>query len=183
MAGTCCSARSLPASFNKHKHGRDPSLHLRPTRPVPAAHRLGAGAADGARRRIARQRVPGGNADQRGHAVLRAEDRGRGGGAGDRRAVDAEHAGGVFATHAAGDSDRRRLTPMFTFSETQLLAWLTPLLWPFIRVLALFSALPIFAQRNVPIRVRVGLALFIALCAQAALPAMPPIKLDSTIAL
>ena len=72
---------------------------------------------------------------------------------------------------------------MFTFSETQLLAWLTPLLWPFIRVLALFSALPIFAQRNVPARVRVGLALFIALCAQAALPAMPIIKLDSTVAL
>lgn len=72
---------------------------------------------------------------------------------------------------------------MFTFNESQVLAWLTPLLWPFIRVLALFSALPVFSQRGVPMRVRVGLALFIALCAQAAVPAMPSIKLDSMPAL
>src|SRR6195952_3653601 len=68
---------------------------------------------------------------------------------------------------------------MLTFTDTQVLAWITPLLWPFLRVLALFSALPVFAQRGVPARVRVALAFLIAVCAQATLPAMPLIALDS----
>src|SRR4051812_15167785 len=72
---------------------------------------------------------------------------------------------------------------MLTFTDTQVLAWITPLLWPFLRVLALFSALPIFAQRGVPARVRVALAFLIALCAQATLPAMPVIPLDSAAAM
>jgi flagellar biosynthetic protein FliR len=68
---------------------------------------------------------------------------------------------------------------MLTFTDTQVLAWITPLLWPFLRVLALFSALPVFAQRGVPARVRVALAFLIAVCAQATLPTMPLIALDS----
>lgn len=71
---------------------------------------------------------------------------------------------------------------MLTFNEAQLLQWLAPLLWPFIRVLALFSTLPVFGQRMVPIRVRVGLAFFIALASQASLPAMPAVALDSPLA-
>ncbi|HKX41382.1 MAG TPA: flagellar biosynthetic protein FliR [Burkholderiaceae bacterium] len=72
---------------------------------------------------------------------------------------------------------------MLTFTDTQILAWITPLLWPFLRVLALFGALPVFAQRSVPMRVRVALAFLIAFCAQASLPAMPVIPLDSANAL
>lgn len=72
---------------------------------------------------------------------------------------------------------------MLTFTDTQVLAWVTPLLWPFLRVLALFGALPIFAQRGVPMRLRVALAFLIALCAQASLPVMPLIPLDSAAAL
>ena len=68
---------------------------------------------------------------------------------------------------------------MLTFTDTQVLAWITPILWPFLRVLALFGTLPIFAQRGVPARVRVALAFLIAFCAQASLPAMPVIALDS----
>ncbi|HWH85112.1 MAG TPA: flagellar biosynthetic protein FliR [Burkholderiaceae bacterium] len=68
---------------------------------------------------------------------------------------------------------------MLTFTDTQVLAWITPLLWPFLRVLALFGSLPVFAQRGVPRRVRVALAFLIAFCAQATLPAMPLIPLDS----
>jgi len=71
---------------------------------------------------------------------------------------------------------------MLTFDEAQVLAWISPLLWPFLRVLALFSALPILGQRPVPARVRVGLAMLIALAAQAVLPAMPVIPLDSPLA-
>jgi len=68
---------------------------------------------------------------------------------------------------------------MLTFTEAQILAWTTPLLWPFLRVLALFGALPLFAQRGVPMRVRVALAFLIAFCAQATLPPMPAVALDS----
>lgn len=71
---------------------------------------------------------------------------------------------------------------MLTFTDTQVLAWITPLLWPFLRVLALFGSLPVFAQRGVPARVRVALAFLIAFCAQATLPAMPLIELDSSAA-
>lgn len=68
---------------------------------------------------------------------------------------------------------------MVQFTEAQLLAWITPLLWPFLRVLALFSALPVIGQRSVPARVRVALAFLIAFCAQAAMPEMPQVPLDS----
>jgi flagellar biosynthetic protein FliR len=68
---------------------------------------------------------------------------------------------------------------VLTFTDAQVLAWITPLLWPFLRVLALFSSLPVFAQRSVPMRLRVALAFLIAFCAQASLPAMPVIALDS----
>jgi flagellar biosynthetic protein FliR len=68
---------------------------------------------------------------------------------------------------------------MLTFTDTQVLAWITPILWPFLRVLAMFGSLPVFSQRGVPVRVRVALAFLVAFCAQATLPEAPPIPLDS----
>jgi flagellar biosynthetic protein FliR len=68
---------------------------------------------------------------------------------------------------------------MLTFTDQQVIAWITPILWPFLRTLALFSSLPVFAQRGVPMRVRIGLAFLVSVCAQASLPAMPAIALDS----
>ena len=72
---------------------------------------------------------------------------------------------------------------MLTFTEAQVLEWITPLLWPFIRVLALFGTVPVLGQRNVPVRVRVALAFLIAFCAQATLPPMPVVPLASAQAL
>lgn len=60
--------------------------------------------------------------------------------------------------------------------------WLTPLLWPFIRTLALFTTIPVLSQRQVPMRIRVSLAFLITVCAQASLPAMPVIQLNSAVA-
>jgi flagellar biosynthesis protein FliR len=68
---------------------------------------------------------------------------------------------------------------VISISEAQLAAWIAPLLWPFLRVLALLSALPVLGQRNVPMRVRIGLAGFVAVAAQASLPVMPVVPLDS----
>ena len=68
---------------------------------------------------------------------------------------------------------------MLTFTEADVLGWVTPILWPFLRVLALFGALPVIGQAGVPMRVRVGLAFLIAFCAQASMPAIPVVALDS----
>jgi flagellar biosynthesis protein FliR len=68
---------------------------------------------------------------------------------------------------------------MLTFTEAQVLEWITPILWPFIRILALFGAMPVIGQRTVPVRLRVALAFLIAVCAQASLPVMPVVPLDS----
>jgi flagellar biosynthesis protein FliR len=68
---------------------------------------------------------------------------------------------------------------MLTFTEADVLGWVTPILWPFLRVLALFGALPVIGQAGVPARVRIGLAFLIAFCAQAAIPPTAPVALDS----
>ncbi len=72
---------------------------------------------------------------------------------------------------------------MITLTEAQVLAWVSPLVWAFLRALALFSALPVLGTRMVPVRVRIGLAAFIASAAQASLPAAPAVALDSPQAL
>jgi flagellar biosynthetic protein FliR len=71
---------------------------------------------------------------------------------------------------------------VISFSEADILAWVTPILWPFLRALALFTALPVLGTRNVPARLRIGLAVFIALAMQPSLPAMQPVALDSPVA-
>jgi flagellar biosynthesis protein FliR len=71
---------------------------------------------------------------------------------------------------------------MLTFTEADVLAWVTPILWPFLRVLTLFSVLPVIAQKSVPVRLRIGLAFLIAVCAQASIAPMAPIALDSAAA-
>jgi flagellar biosynthetic protein FliR len=71
---------------------------------------------------------------------------------------------------------------LVTFTEAQLVAWLSPILWPFVRVLALFTSLPVIGQRMVPMRLRVALAMLIVVAAQASLPDMPAVPLDSPVA-
>src|SRR5690606_22456381 len=72
---------------------------------------------------------------------------------------------------------------MVSFSEVEVLAWVTPWLWPFFRVLGLFTSAPVLSMRVIPRRVRVALAVLIVLCAQPSLPEMPQIPLDSPQAL
>lgn len=72
---------------------------------------------------------------------------------------------------------------MITFSEAQIMGWLSPILWPFLRVLAVFSVAPVFSMRAVPMRVKIGLAFLVALCAQAVLVDQPVISVNSPDAL
>jgi flagellar biosynthetic protein FliR len=72
---------------------------------------------------------------------------------------------------------------MVSFSEAQVMAWIAPWLWPFFRVLGLFTAAPVLSMKVIPRRVRVSLALLIVVCAQPSLPAMPPLPPSSAEAL
>lgn len=73
---------------------------------------------------------------------------------------------------------------MISISEAQLAAWISPVFWPFLRVLALFTAAPVFSSRAFPARSRVAFAFLIAIASQAALPPdMPVIPLNSSAAL
>jgi flagellar biosynthesis protein FliR len=72
---------------------------------------------------------------------------------------------------------------MIGFTEAQIMAWVTPVFWPFLRVLALFSSAPVLSARSISARTRVALAFFIALCAQPGLSAQPVISLNDPMAL
>lgn len=72
---------------------------------------------------------------------------------------------------------------MISFSQDQLVAWMSPLLWPFVRALALFMAAPVLSSRAVPARAKIGLAFLVALGCQASLSGQPVVGLDSPQAL
>ncbi len=72
---------------------------------------------------------------------------------------------------------------MVTFSEAQVMAWISPWLWAFFRVLGLFTAAPVLSMRAIPMRVRLGLSILIVVAAQPSLPEMVYIPLNSPMAL
>ena len=72
---------------------------------------------------------------------------------------------------------------MITLTEAQLYAWISPIFWPFLRILAVFTAAPIFSSRVFPVRARIALSLLIAVASQASLPPMPVIGFSDSDAL
>jgi flagellar biosynthetic protein FliR len=72
---------------------------------------------------------------------------------------------------------------VISITEAQLVAWLSPMIWPFLRVLAVFTAAPIFSSKSIPLRARIALAFFISLASQASLQDQPLISLSSPEAL
>jgi flagellar biosynthetic protein FliR len=54
---------------------------------------------------------------------------------------------------------------VISLTEAQLMAWISPIIWPFLRVLAVFTAAPIFSTKAFPVRARIALAFFIAIAA------------------
>ena len=68
---------------------------------------------------------------------------------------------------------------MISITEAQLAAWVSPIFWPFLRVLAVFTTAPVFSSRAFPVRAKIALAFFVALASQASLPDMPVIGFDS----
>jgi len=72
---------------------------------------------------------------------------------------------------------------MISLSEAQLAAWISPIFWPFIRVLAVFGSAPVFSSKEFPARARVALAFLVALACQASLPDAPIIGFNDPRAL
>ena len=52
------------------------------------------------------------------------------------------------------------------------------MLWPFLRILAVFTSAPVFSSRAFPMRAKIALAFLVALASQASLPPMPVIGFD-----
>lgn len=67
---------------------------------------------------------------------------------------------------------------MISITEAQLVAWISPILWPFLRVLAVFTAAPVFSSRAFPLRARIGLAFLVAYAAQVSMPNQPLVSVD-----
>ncbi|MGI9134411.1 MAG: flagellar biosynthetic protein FliR [Rhodoferax sp.] len=72
---------------------------------------------------------------------------------------------------------------MISVTEAQLAAWISPIFWPFLRVLAVFTAAPVFSSRAFPLRAKIALAFFVALATQASMPDMPVIGFNDAGAL
>ncbi|ANB02799.1 flagellar biosynthetic protein FliR [Ectothiorhodospira sp. BSL-9] len=65
---------------------------------------------------------------------------------------------------------------MFSFTEAELLALVAAFVWPFVRISAMLLAAPIFGAGTVPVRVRIVLALVLALMVAPLLPEPPPVS-------
>jgi flagellar biosynthetic protein FliR len=68
---------------------------------------------------------------------------------------------------------------VITLTEAELVRWLSPMIWPFLRVLAVFTSAPLFSNKAFPIRARIALAFFIAFAAQPSLQGQPVISITS----
>lgn len=65
---------------------------------------------------------------------------------------------------------------MIQITTAQWYAWIVAFLFPFLRVLGLLLAEPVFGNRSVPIAAKVGLALLVTLVLAPVLPAMPAVE-------
>lgn len=71
------------------------------------------------------------------------------------------------------------ITAAMNITGTELTSWLASVIWPFMRIGAMFAAVPIFSARSVPVRIRILLSLFIAWILVPVIPKPPVIDLIS----
>lgn len=68
---------------------------------------------------------------------------------------------------------------MLSFNSVELEALLAAFFWPFMRLLALMLTAPVFAERTLPVRVKIGLAVIFAVLIAPTLPPPPAVPLVS----
>src|SRR4051812_32296345 len=62
---------------------------------------------------------------------------------------------------------------MITLSSAELNTWIAGFLWPLTRILGLIASAPLFGNLAIPVRVKVGLGIMLALVIAPTVPAMP----------
>ena len=68
---------------------------------------------------------------------------------------------------------------MISFTSAQLDAWLATLLFPLARILAMVSSSPVLGNKQVPVRVKVGLSVLLVLIIAPTLGEMPAVAVGS----
>ena len=68
---------------------------------------------------------------------------------------------------------------MISFTSIQLDAWLSALIYPLTRILAMIATSPILGNRQVPARVKIGFSLLLAFIIAPNIEAMPQVALGS----
>jgi flagellar biosynthetic protein FliR len=62
---------------------------------------------------------------------------------------------------------------MITVTSAELNTWIAMLLWPLARILGLLAIAPLFGNISIPARVKIGLAIMLALAIAPTVPALP----------
>ncbi len=68
---------------------------------------------------------------------------------------------------------------MISFTSAQLDAWLSALVFPLARILAMIASSPILGNKQVPVRVKIGLSVLLAITVAPTLGEMPPVAVGS----
>lgn len=68
---------------------------------------------------------------------------------------------------------------MIPLDPARIVLWIAAIWWPFVRAMAMLNAAPVFSSSDIPMRVRIGLSLFLALAVQATVPNLPVLSLSS----
>lgn len=72
---------------------------------------------------------------------------------------------------------------MISFTSTQLDAWLAALLFPLTRILAMIASSPVLGNKQVPVRVKIGLSIMLAIIIAPTIDKMPAVSVGSSFGL
>lgn len=64
---------------------------------------------------------------------------------------------------------------MITLTSAELNTWIAALLWPLTRILGLIAVAPVFGNSIVPVQIKIGLGVMLALIVAPTIPALPAI--------
>lgn len=68
---------------------------------------------------------------------------------------------------------------MISFTSAQLDAWLAALIFPLTRILAMVASSPVFGNKQLPVRVKVGFSVLLAIIIAPTIGAMPTVAIGS----
>lgn len=72
---------------------------------------------------------------------------------------------------------------MFSITTEQLNSWLSTLIWPLARILALLASTPLLGSSSIPTQTKLGLAVLLAILIAPLLPPLPQIDPGSGVGL